>query len=486
MSGGATRRDYVLLAALALALIAVKAVLTRAAGVELHYDEAQYWEWSQQLDWSYYSKGPLVAWLIALSTAVFGHGEWQLRLPAWLAHGGLLFVIFRFALDVWRSRAAAWWAVAIALFTPVYFTLGLVMTTDIWLFLCWTVGLWAVYRALILERPRAWYLAGAAVGVGALAKLSIGLLPAAVGIAVLLHPRWRRQLAAPPLWGGLALMAAIMSPLVLWNAANDWVMFRHEAGHVARSHWSLARALNFVFEQIMVLSPVVALLAIAVLWRRPAEPGHRLLWALSLGWIAFFVFKALGAKVQLNWPAASYIGLLILFAGHAARFGPGRRRTLLAGFALALGLMLAAYFPYALGLTNQQDPFKDTKAWRAPVAALAEIAPPAQFILASNYKVAAELAFYWPVRLPVYVAGDAERRFNQHDLWPSIDREAGRDGLWVSTGPELPPPLAAAFARCTPLPPVPALTPDGRTLRTLYAQYCRGYRAVEWPRPQSY
>src|SRR5262245_31657226 len=32
--------------------------------LELAPDEAHYWDWSRHLDWSYYSKGPLVAWLI--------------------------------------------------------------------------------------------------------------------------------------------------------------------------------------------------------------------------------------------------------------------------------------------------------------------------------------------------------------------------------------------------------------------------------------
>ena len=482
----AARRDALWLLILAAALVAVKAALTRAAGVELHYDEAQYWEWSRQLDWSYYSKGPLVAWLIALSESLFGHGEWQVRLPAWLAHGALLALVFYFTRDVWQSHAAAWWAVILTLFTPVYFTLGLVMTTDIWLFLFWTWGLWAAYRALIFERPRAWLELGAAVGLGALTKLSIGLLPAAVGIAVLLHPRWRVQLKCPQLWGGLALMALLMSPVILWNAAHDWVMFRHEGGHVAAGAWSVPRALGFIGEQIMALSPLVVLVALSVLWRPPRETGQRLLWGLSLAWIAFFVFKALSAKVQINWPAASYIGLLILFAGHLPTLAAWQRRVVYAGFALALTLMLAAYFPYALGLSNQQDPFKDTKAWRAPVTALAAQAPPVAFILTPHYKLAAELAFYWPEEQRVYIAGDAARRFNQHDLWPGIDREAGRDGLWISSSPDTPPALARAFADCTPLKAVPALTPDGNTLRTLYAQHCRNYRAIEWPRPASY
>lgn len=486
MTPGIGKRDGWLLAALAAALVALKAWITHAAGVELHYDEAQYWEWSQQLDWSYYSKGPLVAWLIALSEAVFGHGEWQVRLPAWLAHGALLFVVFRFALDVWRDRAAAWWAVIIVLLTPMYFTLAMVMTTDIWLFLCWALGLWAVYRALIFQRPRAWYGAGAAVGIGALTKLSIGLLPAAVGIAVLANPRWRAQLKSPHLWGGLALMAVIISPVILWNAGNDWVMLRHEGGHIGETNWSVRRALTFLVEQIAALSPLVALVALSVLWRPPADTGKRLLWGLSLAWIAFFVFKALGAKVQVNWPAATYFSLLILFAGHVHRLARWQRRVMFAGFGLAVILMFIAYFPYAVGLTNKQDPFKDTKAWRAPISALSAQSPPVDFILAANYKMAAETAFYWPTRLPVYVVNESGRRFNQHDLWPAIDREAGRNGLWVSASPAVPADLERAFANCTPLSPVNAVTPDGNTLRTLYARYCRDYRAIEWPMPTTY
>src|SRR5260370_17115113 len=39
---------------------------------DLFPDEAQYWVWSQQLALGYYSKPPLVAWLIPLTTGPFG------------------------------------------------------------------------------------------------------------------------------------------------------------------------------------------------------------------------------------------------------------------------------------------------------------------------------------------------------------------------------------------------------------------------------
>src|SRR5258708_312450 len=40
--------------------------------IDLSGDEAQYWDWSRTLDWSYYSKGPLVAYIIRASCALCG------------------------------------------------------------------------------------------------------------------------------------------------------------------------------------------------------------------------------------------------------------------------------------------------------------------------------------------------------------------------------------------------------------------------------
>src|SRR5215475_5172078 len=65
--------------------------------LDLAPDEAHYWLWSQHLDASYYSKGPLVAWLIrgsvelfgAWSRSHFGSETFAIRLPATIC-GSLL------------------------------------------------------------------------------------------------------------------------------------------------------------------------------------------------------------------------------------------------------------------------------------------------------------------------------------------------------------------------------------------------------------
>ena len=49
-------------------------------------DEAQYWDWSRHLAWGYYSKPPMVAWVIYVTSAFFGKTALGLRLAATLSY----------------------------------------------------------------------------------------------------------------------------------------------------------------------------------------------------------------------------------------------------------------------------------------------------------------------------------------------------------------------------------------------------------------
>src|SRR5438093_10419532 len=78
------------------------AYLTHDCPLDLVPDEAHYWDWSRHLDWSYYSKGPLVAWLIRASCELAGSWSEQIigsqmpavRLPAVLCGSLLLLRLY--------------------------------------------------------------------------------------------------------------------------------------------------------------------------------------------------------------------------------------------------------------------------------------------------------------------------------------------------------------------------------------------------------
>src|SRR6516162_7336853 len=72
-AGTAVGRWRLLAALLILGAAALHvAYLAVDCPLDLAPDEAHYWDWSRHLDWSYYSKGPLVAYLIRAGCAVFG------------------------------------------------------------------------------------------------------------------------------------------------------------------------------------------------------------------------------------------------------------------------------------------------------------------------------------------------------------------------------------------------------------------------------
>jgi 4-amino-4-deoxy-L-arabinose transferase-like glycosyltransferase len=135
------RRAWMAIAVIALARVAY---LMWLSPYELVADEAQYWDWSRRLSWSYYSKGPGIAWLIAVSTSLFGTHEWTVRLPAALAFAITAFSLAQLAAAFSSDRSTAPRAALIAALLvsllPVYQLMAILMTTDAPFIACWAVA----------------------------------------------------------------------------------------------------------------------------------------------------------------------------------------------------------------------------------------------------------------------------------------------------------------------------------------------------------
>src|SRR6202008_3287010 len=86
---GTSGRDVnwfsVLLTGLA-ALLCVRLFALATNGTDLFFDEAQYWAWSQDPALGYFSKPPLIAWIIGAATTACGAEEACVRLPSPLLH----------------------------------------------------------------------------------------------------------------------------------------------------------------------------------------------------------------------------------------------------------------------------------------------------------------------------------------------------------------------------------------------------------------
>ena len=63
-----------------LFFLVVKIIAIRFTNFDLFGDEAQYWLWSQNLDFGYYSKPPLLSWIIAVVCSIFGNSIFVIKM----------------------------------------------------------------------------------------------------------------------------------------------------------------------------------------------------------------------------------------------------------------------------------------------------------------------------------------------------------------------------------------------------------------------
>ena len=154
------------------AILAIRIAALVLNRTDLFFDEAQYWAWAQAPAFGYYSKPPLIAWIIAFATGVCGQAEACIRLPSPILHTATALVIYALATRLYDQRTGVLAALAFALLPGVSVSAAII-STDVPLLLCWALGLLG-FSALF--DTKSWWPAlvlGAALGAGLNAKYAM-------------------------------------------------------------------------------------------------------------------------------------------------------------------------------------------------------------------------------------------------------------------------------------------------------------------------
>ncbi|WP_428407071.1 ArnT family glycosyltransferase [Hyphococcus sp.] len=287
-------------------------------------DEAQYWYWSRDLDVGYYSKPPLIAWAIALTTGLFGNDGWAVRLSAPFFHAGAAAFLYLAAKRLYDERAAFWTGLGWLLMPGVLLS-SFIMATDAPLLFFWSAGLYFLARIIDAASPRLADFAalGAAIGLGLMSKYAMVYFPLALAVSLLSKPV-RAKLLAPPLALTGVIAAAIFAPNMIWNAQHDFQTLSHTADNAdwgAQFFHPLA-FLEYFGGQFAVFGiiPFAALLYIVSkrgAWRMETRDFTLLVFALTP--LVIVGVQALLSRAHANWAAASYPAALLLVTGWLLR-----------------------------------------------------------------------------------------------------------------------------------------------------------------------
>jgi Dolichyl-phosphate-mannose-protein mannosyltransferase len=430
--------------------------------------------------WGYLDQPPLTPLIARAAIAVLGDSVWALRVPAALC--ALAVVVLTAALTAELGGGARAQVMAAGgTSCPFVFVIGHTFLTAGVDLVAWLLVLWFAARALIRADPRWWIATGVVVGLALYNKnlvvlLLIGLL---VGIAV---SGPRAVFALWQVWAGLAAVALIGWPNILFQAMNGWPAL------------SMARAIEadkgsddrifFVPFQLVLLGILVAPVWVAGMARMLRDPAWRSLRALAVAYPVVCVIVLLTGG-QAYYPFGL---LLLLYAAGCVRAGDrveGRRSAwadrvggpvVAANLVIAVGVTLPVFpvraIPAPVAAINQV--VRDSVGWPRYVDEVAEVVatlPAADrsraVLLAGNYGEAGALDRFGPGRglPPVYsghnqlfrlgpppdsatvvvtVGLDASSSFASCDQVRQLDDEVGvaneEQGRWISVcrGPRSP------------------------------------------------
>ncbi len=470
--------------------------------LDLSPDEAHYWEWSRRLDLSYYSKGPMIAYLMYLSTGIFGNTVFGIRITAVILSTLSSVILYFFGKRFLDEKTGLLSAVMIQVI-PLFAAYGIIFTIDSPLLFFWILSVFLFHesvRRTLTGHPKAmvtWIMVGLSVGFGLLSKYTMAFFYLCAFLFLVSSKETRRMLLTKEPYLSFAMSLLVFSPVIIWNATHNWVTLRHTAGqaHLAEGfHLAPLRFLEFIGSQFRVITPILLILmVISLVQLRRKRPGELLLW-FSAPVIVFFLLKSMQGKVQANWAMPGYVTGVVAFSAYAVdnflRGSRSKKVLTAAALLIAVTVTSLAHYPETLNLPVGLNPAARLTGWKdlgTEVAAFHDEMSRRHsvFIFSDRYEIASQLAFY--VRgHPVTYCLSGNRRMNQYDLWPSFDTLIDSDAIFVRKGEVgIPDRVAAAFGRVEKKV-FTTYTKRHAKIRDYSIFLCYGFRGLEQEKPGTY
>ncbi|MEW6238051.1 MAG: glycosyltransferase family 39 protein [Candidatus Omnitrophota bacterium] len=437
--------------------LAARLLYVTAGFIELSPDEAYYWQWSRRLDWSYYSKGPLVAFLIRLGTLIGGDTAFGVRLPTVILSALTLYFSLRLYDRLFPKDDLGVFFMAVFYNTiPLMLVGSMIATIDPPLCAAWMGGTLALHKAVRGER---WGWAGLALalGFGIAAKYTMLLFLPTIFFYLLSsfeNCLWMKRLKP---YLAIACGMTFLLTALIWNEQHQWVTYRHTMalGHIgAATQWpkNLINFLEMMGTQAGVISPILFVLLIMGVWihgskllhffRDETYDGSALILSSCAPVFLFYFLLSFERPINANWLAVVYPPAILAGAQVCAekwREGWGRK-LLPAGAALGailcFGLLFSDVFHF-LNLPQSQkwDPAARLKGWK-DFAALAKKAADGlpqdvpYFYFGDRYQTSSELSFYLEDH-PWTLCASSVPLSNQYDVWGGSRQKIGWNGVFA-------------------------------------------------------
>jgi len=424
-------------------------------------DEANYWQWSRHLAWGYHDQAPMIAWAVKLTTTVFGHTEFGVRLPSvaamTIASAYLLLIAGR-----WIGPHAAFKTAILSQAILEFNVGGLLATPDGLQAAAWAGASYHVARAYESDEWSQWIMGGLWFGFGLLSKYTMVIFLPGAYLFGLFCPPYRRRLGGFRPYAGVLLGSLMFLPVILWNAQNDWNSVRHVAylggaNQQLAIHWKYFG--DFLASQAGLLSPLVFLLVLWT-WLKFLLKSYRVerwiysfLFFTSFPMFAIFTLLSLHTRIYGNWPGAGYLTASVLaaafFTGQVkdiSRSRPESRHpklwswTVGSAYGISALVLIQVVWPILPIPPKLDRTATELSGWRELGEKAEQLRrempmPDKTFLFGLRYQTASQLAFYAPGQ-PRTVSINKWKRPNVYDYWWKDQDLIGWNAVGVTYEPD--------------------------------------------------
>ena len=412
--------------------------------LELSADEAQYWLWSKKLNWGYFSKPPMIAWLIHVSNNIFGDYDYSIRILAPVIHGINALVIFRLSQEINDNYLAHFLSSLIWLTLPIVGVGSFLMSTDTPLMLIWTTSLLVTVKSYNSDNVFLWSLAGLIAGLALYAKYAALYLPLGLIIFYIINFQNEQNIKLRGLFLFLMNFIIVSLPNVIWNYFNNFQTINHLSSNavIDAPSYSLFGTLTFLTAQIAILGPLLLIVFVLTAYniKKLNKLSIFLLYFIFPVYILMFI-QGFFSEANANWAASALPAITILCGYFLSKRIKFAALTILSNLLICIFILIVSFNGNLIFLDVKSDPLRKLKGWSILSEDLKDTISKekSDVVLVDRRGIAAELIYYLRnENIKIRVPESSKSPSNHYQLHYSLTDKENKIFYYASENTKIP------------------------------------------------
>ena len=300
--------------------IIIKLVAIHFTNFDLFGDEAQYLIWSEKIDFGYYSKPPLLVWLIKLYTFFVGDGFVAVKYFPLFFYFFTSYIVYLLSFELYHKKELAIISALSFYLLPSVSISSFLLSTDVVLVFFCSLFLFLLLKITSNPKIINFIILGIFLGLSFLSKYAAVYYLISL-LTILFLDKKLRGVFLNNVLGSLIFLISfiiVLLPNILWNTKNGWVTLSHTSDNIGleRININLIQGMEFLFSQVLMLGPLLIFGFVFFISKFKFSFQSKFLLAFSLPVFLIVFLESILVRANANWAAVGLIPMFLFIINH--------------------------------------------------------------------------------------------------------------------------------------------------------------------------